>query len=467
MGSKGGLRIALLAAVVLAAVAAAPSGAAVRSGSATGAPRFGAGTPSFVVSAAPSSLSEASYGGEPSIGVDWKSGNALFQADVSTYKLRFDDRADPPTVTWSDVSSPYSLFNLDPILATDPASGTTLGGGDDGSCAVMSRTVDDGESWAAAMPCTGLVDHPTVGLGPFAGAPPLGSSGKLAAYFCQQYPDLNQCSRSLDGGATWSPGVVVRGCIGLFGHVKVGPDGTAYVPSNVCSASGELGTGSLGVGGFVSRDNGLNWSSYAIPKTVSPDRGFDPSIATNPDGTVYESWTRDKDAHPMVAMSHDGARHWTEGVDLAGTVSPPLVGTSFPTMVGGGPGRAAVAFLGTRHQPDLGVSSYDDAGAVWDLYVSMTYDGGANWTTTQVSTDPVQRGGIADGGVTASSSRNLLDFMDAGVTREGRVVVAFADGCTAGGHCLEDGADMKTSTDSWATVAYQAKGRGLFAQYDS
>jgi hypothetical protein len=334
----------------------------------------------------------------------------------------------------------------------------------------MSRSVDDGESWTAAMPCTGLVDHPTVGLGPFAGPAPAGSSGKLAAYFCQQYPDLNQCSRSLDGGQTWSPGVVVRGCIGLFGHVKVAPDGTAYVPSNICSASGDLFTGALGVGGFVSRDNGLSWSSYAIPKAVSPERGFDPSIATTTDGTVFESWTRDKEAHPMVAVSRDGARHWTEGVDLAGTVSPPLVGTSFPTMVGGGPGRAAVAFLGTRHQPEstvAGGSPYDDPKAIWDLYVSMTYDGGATWTTTQVTTDPVQRGGIADGGVTATSSRNLLDFMDAGVTRDGRVVVAFADGCIASAHCLEDGADHKTSTEAWATVAYQAKGRGLFAASDS
>jgi hypothetical protein len=56
--------------------------------------------------------------------------------------------------------------------------------------------------------------------------------------------------------------------------------------------------------------------------------------------------------------------------------------------------------------------------------------------------------------------------MDAGVTREGRVVVGFADGCIESKHCLDDGAKVETSTEQWATVAYQSAGRGLFAQYD-
>jgi hypothetical protein len=452
------LRIGLLVAVAVAGAAAVPSGAAV-----TG---FGTGSARFVVTAAPSAMPESDIAGEPSLGISWKSGNAFFMADTSTYKLHFDDRADPPTVSWSDVSSPYSLFNMDPILATDPSSGVTLAGGDDGACAVMSRSEDDGESWTSAMPCTGVVDHPTVGLGPFAGAPPLGASGSTAAYFCQQYPTLNQCSRSLDGGRTWTPGVVVRGCIGLFGHLKVARDGTAIVPSNICSASGDLFTGALGVGGFVSRDNGLDWSSYAIPGAASPDRGFDPSVATTADGAVFESWTQSKDAHPVVATSPDSTRHWTPTVDLSTTVDPPIVGSSFPTVVAGDAGRAAVAFLGTRHAPKPGVSPYDDPDASWDLYVSMTYDNGKTWTTTQVTTDPVQRGIIADGGTTAIDGRNLLDFMDAGVTREGRVVVGFADGCIASTGCTDDGAKAATSTSAYATVAYQSYGRGLFSQYD-
>ncbi|MBK5307574.1 MAG: exo-alpha-sialidase [Frankiaceae bacterium] len=454
-------RLALVAGLCLAAVAAVPSGAAT-----SRAATFGTGTPTYVVSAAPRELPNVDFAAEPSLGMSWKSGNALFMANTSTYKLRFDDRAQPPTVSWSNVSSPYSLFNMDPILATDPATGVTLAGGDDGACAVMSRTQDDGESWTAAMPCTGVIDHPTVGLGPFHSPVPAGAAGTTAAYFCQQYPILNQCSRSVDGGGTWSPAVTTRGCAGLFGHVKVGPDGTAIIPSNSCYTGGAPFVGESGVGGFLSRDNGLTWSQYVIPNTPWPDRGFDPSVAIGLDGTVFQAWTGEGNAHPMVAVSNDGTAHWGKPVDLAATVNPPLVGSSFSAAVAGGPGRAAVAFLGTQHEPKQGVSPYDDELAVWHLYVSMTYDGGATWKTTQVTTDPVQRGPIADGGTTAVDARNLLDFIDAGVTREGRVVVAFADGCTATTLCTVEDAPRSTSTAADATVAYQASGRGLFAQYD-
>ena len=448
------VRLAVLAALGLAAAAASPSGAA-------NAPAYGVGAPRFVVSAAPAALNNADFAGEPSLGVSWKSGNALFQANTSTYKLRFDDRATPPTISWSDVSSPYSLYNMDPILATDPATGRTIAGGDDGGCAVMSITSDDGESWSPGLPCTGVIDHPAVGLGPFRGTPPAGASGSTAAYFCQQYPLLNQCSRSLDGGATWSPGQTVTGCLGLFGHIRVAPDGIAYVPHRNCAV------GSLsGVGGFYSKDNGLSWPSYVIPGAEHPTRGFDPSVGVTTDGTLFEAWGSNLQMHPLVAVSPGGLGHWSKPIDLAGTVDPPLAGTAFHTVVAGGPGRAAVAFLGSRHVPKEGVVPIDDPEGAWDLFVSMTYDEGRTWTTTQVTTDPVQRGGISDAGVTAATSRNLLDFMDAGVTREGRVVVGFADGCIESKHCLDDGAKVETSTEQWATVAYQSAGRGLFAQYD-
>jgi hypothetical protein len=326
----------------------------------------------------------------------------------------------------------------------------------------MSRTQDDGESWSYGAPCTVLIDHPSVALGPFHGAPPAGATGQTAGYYCQQYPDLNQCSHSADGGATWTPSSAGTGCNGLFGHLKVAADGTVYAPSGFCTTGGVSG-----VGGFASRDNGLTWTSWVIPGAVTPGRGFDPSLATTADGTLYEAWAQDGDAHPVVAFSSDGTKHWSKPVDLAGTTNPPLTGATFPTMVAGSAGRAAAAFLGTRHEHKEAVNAIDDVDATWDLYVSTTYDGGATWSTTQVTTDPVQRGGISDGGVGATSSRNLLDFMDAGVTRDGRVVVAFADGCIASTQCTDAGAKADTSTSAYATLAYQSTGRGLLAAYDN
>ena len=84
--------------------------------------------PTFASYPIPDSLGSANNSGEPSLGVDWRSGAVLYQAGFATYRLKLTDG------TWTDVSSPYTGFNLDPILVTDPWSGVTLAGGDDGSC---------------------------------------------------------------------------------------------------------------------------------------------------------------------------------------------------------------------------------------------------------------------------------------------------------------------------------------------
>src|SRR5919201_1390170 len=83
--------------------------------------------PSFTVTAAPTSLPNYNNAGEPSVGVDWKTGNVMYQAYTSTYKITPPGSASP--LTWSNASSPYSQINLDPILWTDAPQGRTLAGG--------------------------------------------------------------------------------------------------------------------------------------------------------------------------------------------------------------------------------------------------------------------------------------------------------------------------------------------------
>jgi hypothetical protein len=69
------------------------------------------------------------------------------------------------------------------------------------------------------------------------------------------------------------------------------------------------------------------------------------------------------------------------------------------------------------------------------------------------------------GGTSCGSGRNLLDFMDANVTTDGRVVVGYADGCI--GACAGPNGTKAQSVDAYATVAYQSAGKGLFAAYDT
>jgi hypothetical protein len=60
--------------------------------------------------------------GEPSIGVDWRTGNVYFQANLNTIKAQFPSYGANPTLT--DVSCAATTANtLDPIMFTDSQTG--------------------------------------------------------------------------------------------------------------------------------------------------------------------------------------------------------------------------------------------------------------------------------------------------------------------------------------------------------
>ncbi len=84
---------------------------------------------------------------------------------------------------------------------------------------------------------------------------------------------------------------------------------------------------------------------------------------------------------------------------------------------------------------------------------------------TPTPNDPVQRGCIwLTGG--AVVCRNLLDFMDVTTDNEGRVVVAYADGC-AGAECAQTPQNATgNSFTALAAIARQTGGRRLFAAND-
>jgi hypothetical protein len=130
-------------------------------------------------------------------------------------------------------------------------------------------------------------------------------------------------------------------------------------------------------------------------------------------------------------------------------------------MVAGDDDRAALAFLGT---PTDG--NYQDTAnfkGVWHLYVSVTYDGGKTWVTSDATpTDPVQRGSICTGGTTCGNDRNLLDFIDVTIDKAGKVEVGYADGCT--GACVTD--PTHNNHDAYATIARQSTGLSLFSAFD-
>ena len=276
-----------------------------------------------------------------------------------------------------------------------------------------------------------------------------------AVYYCAHAVE-DMCSVSHDGGLSFGPQLPVgTQCQGGHGHVKVSADGTAYLPSARCGAVGTTPLEGSTPGGAVSHDSGKTWSSYLVGEQVaSVGFGFDPSVATTPDNTVYEAWVGPK-GQPMVARSGDRGATWTRVTDLSRTGAP--VKAVFPAMVAGHNGRVAVAYLGSRTPGEATTSPKWDG--VWDLYISYSLDGGRRWSTTKVTKDPVQRGYVCTNGTTCASHRNLLDFMDAQVTKDGRVVGAYADGCSTA--CAARDGESTPPTAALASLAVQWGGPRL------
>jgi len=449
---------------------------------APGAPTFvNYPAPDNIVPALGSTTSGAHGAGEPSIGVDWNTGKAFIEAGNHTLRVTFNDSVNPATASWEDKRSPFARVSLDPILFTDDGhfGGTnrTFSSQLNLVTSELSFTDDDGNNW---LPTQGSgqpagVDHQTVGGGPYASPAPLTrTSYPHAIYYCSQDIATAFCSRSDDGGLTFGAGIpmyfftTVNGvdrpvapgtCGGLHGHVRVSPDGTAYVPNESCFDADNVSR----PGVAVSTDNGLSWVVRTVPDAKSFDPGSDPSVAAGNNNTVYFGYVN-ADGHAKIAASDDRGQHWAKSKD-AGTPFA-IQNTEFAEVIAGDDNRAAYAFLGTSAPGD---TQSADFGGIWHLYVAFTYNGGRTWTTADATpADPVQRGCIWNQGG-SNPCRNLLDFNDITVDKFGRILVGYADGCT--GTCVND-ATQNASTgpasaqDALATVARQVGGRGLFAAFD-
>src|SRR5207249_1810073 len=93
-------------------------------------------------------------------------------------------------------------------------------------------------------------------------------------------------------------------CQGIHGHIKIGPDGTAYVPNVSCGANQAL---------VVSENNGATWSIRKLPQSSAADR--DPSVAVGDDSTVYFAY-QNGDGHSRVAVSRDKGMTWDSDTDV-------------------------------------------------------------------------------------------------------------------------------------------------------
>jgi hypothetical protein len=439
--------------------------------------------------------------GEPSIGVDWNpnvaslkhdkvntGGISFFQSGPHTLRANFDDCSSPARDKWDDVTTPFVQQSglSDPIGFVDRQTGRVysldLIGGQGNS--FMAFSDDDGANFTPAQGggAPAGPDHETLGSGPYnpnsVPAPPPHPTYANAVYYASQnIAGGAEVSRSDDGGLTFGPGVPLFNpaqCVGgIHGHIKVAPDGTVYIPNSSCS----VGSGTAGIA--VSTDNGITWVDRTVPFSTGSE---DPSVGvaiTNtgrPAGqttsTIYLGWI-DANNHPFIAVSHDRGLTWANKQDVGAGLG--IQNATFPVVVAGDDNRAAYGFLGTTTPGDL--QSDANFKGIWHLYIATTYDGGQSYFVVDATpNDPVQVGSICLGGTTCGgvslgpSSRNLLDFNDASIDREGRAVIGYADGCLAPS-CTTATKDAHVppyneSRANKAVIARQSGGRRLFAAFD-
>jgi hypothetical protein len=424
--------------------------------------------------------------GEPSVGVNWKSPNSVtgvtnFQSDLQTLFIKFDDScpASGQKASWYNSPAPTSQFiDSDPIGFTDRDTGRVFAGEltlTSPSCKVSSTDTDGLDAtgqptYAGWSPSSGPlgsgIDHETIGGGPYhAPVPSLPTPYPHAVYYCSQDLVTAFCLRSDDGGATFGPPVATytSQCGGLHGHVKVAPDGAVYLPNNNCGGAGAV---------VVSEDNGITWSVRPVQNATVQTRANanlqDPAAAIDSAGKVYFAMSSSTVAgsanggsNAVVATSTDHGQTWQNIFDVGAVYT--LKNIAFPAAVAGDAGRAAVAFYGSTTSGDGSANTFS---GIWHLYVANTFDGGLHWTTTDVTpNDPMQRGCIwSHGG--ADICRNLLDFFDMTVDKQGRVEVGYVDGCTDG-TCAQAALTAKGNAyTARGVIARQSSGRRLFAAFD-
>src|SRR3954451_1771452 len=434
-----------------------------------------AASPTFTNYAGPADL--VGDAGEPSIGYNPATDATLFQAYTTTARVTgFDGLGH---AKWEDVTEPTAVTSLDPILWTDRDTGRSISSQLLLACSKAMVTDDDGGTWTPSTGCgvgTGI-DHQTIGGGPW-------SSGGLApsplyphaVYYCTQDGVVAaHCATSYDGGQTFGPEretYTFDKCpLLLHGHIKVAPDGTVYLPTADCDGKQSFG---------VSKDNGLTWSVEEVPGSTTQDES-DPHLGIGDKGTLYYGWQGgdgqdlgDKgyvanargEGRPWISVTPAASPAWTPPIDVGASLG--IKNTQFPEVFAGDDDRAAFAFLGTTTAGDDQAATFK---GTWHLYVAYTYDGGLNWTTVDATpTDPVQRGCMwLQGGSSAGNCRNLLDFNDITIDNDGRVMVAYADGCTDA--CVTvNPANYNYTNNSrpqLGVIARQESGLGLYAAKDT
>jgi hypothetical protein len=381
-------------------------------------------------------------GGEPNIGVTGK-GSIFITAFDFVMKSTDQGATWTKSYEFGSVHGPEGTFLEDPIRDSDPMLWVdqdtdrifvplmfpTL------VCSEGIYSDDDGATWTdRPMDCgiPGGYDHQKLATGPYTNSsrlkmlPSTNGDYPNVVYLC--YNNIRNpqaartnCAMSNDGGLTYiMDRTASAACGGINGHPATAPNGTVFVP---------LGANCGQTVVARSFDNGFNWQTLTMHTGGLGSEELDNEVTVTPDGMSYYLFRAHADHRVYMLRSADAFSTVSHPV----LVSPPsLTSTRFLAMTSGDDGKLSFAYLGTRDSPGAAGDVYDDAR--WHMFFTWTDDAEAaepTFTTIQVTPedDPVQVGYSWEGGG-GDPGRNLLDFIDMVHDMDGRVYVAFTDGCT-------------------------------------
>jgi hypothetical protein len=175
--------------------------------------------------------------------------------------------------------------------------------------------------------------------------------------------------------------------------------------------------------------------------------GLFPAIASDLAGNLYVAWTKNQQG-VFLSKSTDHGVTWSAPVQVSQGAENAF--TVFPHLIAGSDGRVGATWLG---------SATNDATAAWHTYFAQNLDTvntPAGFTQVEASGHVVHVGAICLGGLgcnagdpLGSGGRELAEVVQAGLTQDGRAMIAYPD--------------TSTTTTGWTYVAEQNNGPGFYA----
>jgi hypothetical protein len=315
------------------------------------------------------------------------------------------------------------------------------------ACSYMSYSDDAGASWVTNPLACGrpVNDHQTLFAGPPVSSPTVGYPHIV--YYCWNDIGSSSCSKSLDGGLSFTPtgepsfygyppdeGTEGDLCGGLHGHGVVGKDGAIYIPREYC------GKPFLA----ISHDEGLSWDRVQVAKTKKDDGvgGSDPSVAVDAKGNIYYLWVARKDRMPYLVVSKDGGKKWSDPVMVA---APGIKETNIATLTVGDVGKIAIAYYGSENSlyqqcrvegnKLAPCDAQDYVDTLWNGYITVSADALSKsplfvtGTINKVGTKDDPTGSLITHTCGPGRCGSVWDFIDVEIGPDGMPFAIYVDGC--------------------------------------